>query len=224
MMKVIRVALVQTASWVIAQAITINFSGLSQPGTGSSALGDAVIQQGFSFADLMNGPFGNGFSVWQASSPNLAGLSSANTSLFETFAGSTTRLTATSSAPFTLNSIDLTQYNTPQAPGTFTVLFTGTRADNSTVTETFTVNRVAGTPVLQTFNFSSFSNVVRVDFTQRITGGSLTGAGYQFDNVVINATSAVREPGTMLLSVFTLAGSLVLCQLGRPRITEAGQN
>jgi hypothetical protein len=126
-------------------------------------------------------------------------------------------LTAAANAPFTLDSIDLAQYNTPQTPGTFTVLFTGTRADNSTVTETFTVNRVAGTPILQTFNFSGFTNVVHVDFTQGVTGSSLTGAGYQFDNVVINETSAVPEPGTMLLSVFALAGTLVLRQLIKKR-------
>ena len=178
-----------------------------------------VTQQGFTFTDLLNGgPSGSGFSVWQASSPDLPELSTANTSLFETFAGSTTELTAAAHAAFTLNQIDLAQYNAPQTPGTFTVLFTGTRADNSTVTQTLTVNRVAGAPVLQTFVFSNFSNVVRVDFTQGATGTSLTGAGYQFDNVVINAATN-PEPSTMLLSAFALACSLVLLQLRhRPNV------
>jgi hypothetical protein len=216
-MKLIRTAIVLMASSVITQATTINFAGLSQPGSGSTALGNLVIQQGFTFSDLLNGPFGNGFSVWQASSPNLPGLSTADTSLFETFAGSTTQLTSASNASFTLNSIDLTQYNTPQTAGTFSVVFTGTRADKSTVTQTFTVNRVAGTPVLQTFNFSGFSNVVNVDFTQGATGGSLTGAGYQFDNVVIKAATAVPEPGTMLSLGLALGGVLVLRQLGSRR-------
>jgi hypothetical protein len=211
-MKVFLTALVLMASSVVLRATTINFAGLSQPGSGSTALGNSVTQQGFTFTDLLNGPYGNGFSVWQASSPDLPGLSTANTSLFETFAGSTTKLTAASNAPFTLNQIDLAQYNSPLTPGTFTVLFTGTRADNSTVTQTLTVNRVAGAPVLQTFVFSNFSNVVRVDFMQGISGGSPTGTGYQFDNVVINAATT-PEPGTMLLSAFALACSLVLLQL-----------
>jgi hypothetical protein len=212
-MKSIHIAIVLMVSPVITQATTINFASLSEAGSGSTALGNVVTQQGFSFTDLLNGPFGNGFSVWQASSPNLPGLSTADTSLFEFFAGSTTKLMAASNAPFTLNSIDLAQYNTPQAPGTFTVLFTGTRADSSTVSQTFTVNRVAGAPVLQTFNFSGFSDVVSVAFTQGTTGSSLTGAGYQFDNVVINA-SRVPEPDTMFLSAFALAGLLVSRQLG----------
>jgi hypothetical protein len=81
MLTAIRLAIVLVASSVITQAITINFSTLSQPGTGSTALGNVVTQQGFTFTDLLNGPFRNGFSVWQASSPNLPGLSTANTAL-----------------------------------------------------------------------------------------------------------------------------------------------
>jgi hypothetical protein len=212
-MKVIRAAIVLVASSIIAQSTTINFSGLSQPGSGSTAEGNVETQQGFTFSDLLNGPFGNGFSIWQASSPNLPGLSTANTSLFETFAASTTELTAAANASFTLNAIDLAQYLTPQTAGTFTVTFTGTKTDNSTVTQTFTVNRVAGTPVLQTFNFSGFSNVVKVDFTQGTNGGSLTGAGYQFDNVVINAAASVPEPATTIPLGLALVGALLLRQL-----------
>lgn len=207
-MRGLRLAIVLLASFVEMSGTMINFAGLSQPGTGLTALGNSVTQQGFIFSDLLNGNFGNGFSIWQASSPNLPGLNTAETSLFETFANSTTRLTATGNAAFTLNAIDLAQYNTPQTPGTFMVLFTGTRADNSVVTQTFTVNRLAGTPVLQTFSFSSFNNVVRVDFTQGVTGGSSTGAGYQFDNLVINAT--IPEPGTVFLSGLALVAFLAL--------------
>jgi hypothetical protein len=213
-MRGVQLAIVLIASFIEMRGTTINFGGLSQPGTGATALGNSVTQQGFTFTDLLNGPFGSGFSIWQASSSNLPGLNTANTSLFETFADSTTRLTDTSNAAFTLNSIDLAQYNTPQTPGTFTVLFTGTRADNSVVTQTFTVNRVAGTPVLQTFSFSSFNTVVHVDFTQGVTGGSLTGAGYQFNNLVINATSPAPEPSAALLSGLALVVLLALRRAG----------
>jgi len=198
---------------VITQATTINFASLSQPGTGSTSFGNVVTQQGFSFTDLLNSSFGSGFAVWQASSPNLPGSNTANTSLFEFFANSTTELTAAAHAAFTLNSIDLAQYLTPQTPGSFTVTFTGTRADSSTVTQTFTVPRLAGTPALQTFNFSGFTNVVKVDFTQGINGGSAIGTGYQFDNVVINAQTPVPEPGTNVLLAFALVTSLALYRL-----------
>ena len=51
----IRTAIVLVASSVITQATTINFASLSQPGSGSTALGNVVTQQGFTFADLLNG-------------------------------------------------------------------------------------------------------------------------------------------------------------------------
>lgn len=183
-----------------ANATVLFFSSLSQAGSGSTSEGNSYTQQGFTFTDLLNGPFGNGLAVWQASSSNLPSLNTADTSLFEFFGSSTTELTQSGNAAFTLNSIDLAQYNSLQSAGTFTVTFTGTYADNSTVSQTFTVNRTVGTPVLQTFVFSSFANVVKVDFTQGTAG---SGTAYQFDNVVINA---VPEPATIFLGAISLAG------------------
>ncbi len=58
-----------------ANAETISFSSLSQPGNSYAAEGSSYTQQGFTFA---NGTF----AVWQASSANLPGLDAANTSLF----------------------------------------------------------------------------------------------------------------------------------------------
>lgn len=144
MKKVSNLALVSMASSFIAQAITITFAGLSRPGHGIDRFGERRDTTSLSFDDLLNGPFGNGFSVWQASSPICPGSARRTQSQFETFAGSTKRLTARVPTRPTLNSIDFAQDNTSQTPGTFTVLFTGTNADNSTVTETLTVNRVAG--------------------------------------------------------------------------------
>jgi hypothetical protein len=183
-----------TSGFICANAATINFSALSQAGSGSTSEGNTYTQQGFVFADQLNGA-GNGFSVWQASSPNLPGLSTANTSLFEFFAGSTTLLTETGNVAFTFNSIDLAQYNDLQSAGTFNVTFIGTHPDLSTVTQTVTVNRFAGTPVLQTFNLVGFTNVVSVSFTQ---GVAASGSAYQFDNLVIDAAS-VPEPGSITL-------------------------
>ncbi len=193
-----------TGGLLPAGATTISFAGLSQAGNSSTAEGNSVTQQGFSFTDLLNG-VGNGLSVWQASSANLPGLNVANTSLFEFFASSTTRLTQVGNGAFTLNSIDLAQYNNLQSAGTYTVTFTGTHADTTTVSQTFTLNRVVGTPALQTFNFSNFANVVKVEFTQGIAPG---GTAYQFDNVVVNAVAGVPEPATFLLGAVSLAGLL----------------
>jgi hypothetical protein len=73
-------------------ATTLFFSSLSQPGSSSTSEGNSYSQQGFTFTDLLNG-VGNGLSVWQASSSNLPSLNTADTSLFEFFANSTTELT-----------------------------------------------------------------------------------------------------------------------------------
>jgi hypothetical protein len=193
-------ALLIAGGSLLANATTISFSSLSQPGSSFTSEGNTLTQQGFTFADQLDG-LGNGLAVWQASSPNLPGLNTANTSLFEFFAGSTTRLTQAGNVAFSLNSIDLAQYNSLQVSGTFNVIFLGTHADNTTVSQTFTVNRFAGTPILQTFVFSNFTNVVRVDFTQ---GVAPSGTAYQFDNVVVNSTAGVPEPSTFFLGAVSL--------------------
>jgi hypothetical protein len=190
-----------------ANATLISFSALSQPGSGSTSEGNSYSQQGFIFADQLNG-FGNGLSVWQASSPNLPGLATANTSLFEFFGNSTTLLTENGNVAFELDSIGLAQYNDLQSAGTFNVLFTGTHPDLSTVTQTVTVNRFVGTPQLQTFSLTGFTNVKSVSFTQGVAG---SGTAYQFDNLAIT----VPEPGAFLLGAISLAAMCVSRKLLR---------
>jgi MYXO-CTERM domain-containing protein len=196
------IAFVFTICSLSANASVISFNGLSTAGSGSTNEGNSVTLSGFTFTDLLNG-VGNGFAVWQASSPNLPSLNTANTSLFEFFANSTTQLTQSGNTAYTLNSIDLAQYNNLQTAGTYTVSFIGTHADNTTVSQSFTVTRVTGTPVLQTFTFSNFTNVVKVDFTQ---GVAASGTAYQFDNVVVNTTAVTPEPGSFLLGAASLVG------------------
>lgn len=194
-----------------ANADTISFSSLSQTGTGSTSEGNTYTQQGFTFADQLNGD-GDGLSIWQASSPSLPSLNTADTSLFEFYAGSTTRLTDAGNAAFTLDSIDLAQYYNLETAGTFNVTFTGTFADSSTVSQTFTVDRFAGTPLLQTFAFSGFDNVVRVDFTQ---GVAVSGNAYQFDNLVVAPSSAVPEPSSLAMCCGGLAFLIMLSRRKR---------
>ncbi len=69
------------------------------------------------------------------------------------------------------------------------VVFIGTKADSSTVTESFTTDSILST--LETFNFSgNFTNLVSVSWTQNYPF-------HQFDNINVTS-SAVPEPLTIL--------------------------
>ena len=189
-----------TATVVPAYAATVSFSSLSQPGNTFAAEGTSYTQQGLTFS-------GGSFDIWQASSSNLPGLSVANTSLFQFFAGSGTLITAAGNAPFTLNSIDLAPLISGGA-GTFDVTFVGTRANASTISRTFTVSD-STSPALQTFNFPDFANVVSVSFAQGTNIGFFVaqGTAYQFDNVAFTPTvSAVPEPESLALLAIGVAG------------------
>ena len=196
--------LLWTAGSVSAGATTINFSSLSQAGSSFASVGGSITQQGFTFTSASAA-----FYVWQASSPNLPSLAPANTSLFEYYAFSTTTLTDGGN-PFTLSSIDLAALLTGGS-GTFTVTFTGTHPDATTVSQTFTVNDTSP-PSLQTFSFSGFTNLVSVSYAQGTNSGFFQNqvSAYQFDNVVVT-TSSVPEPGSLALlgsGVLAAAGAL----------------
>jgi hypothetical protein len=184
-----------------AQAKVINFSGLSEAGTGFSSLGNTVIQDGFQFTS-------NNIGVWQDSSPNHPTGGTSSTSLLEYIAYFGTTITEINTNPFQLNAIDLASWGAGQTD-TMEVTFLGTKSDSSTVQQTFTVDNNGGsTPVLQHFIFSGFTDLVSVAFTQ---GAYASSAAYQFNNVVVNQASApnpasVPEPATMLLFGIGMAG------------------
>ncbi len=73
-------------------------------------------------------------------------------------------MTAAGNAVFTLHSIDLAPL-IAGGTGTFNLTFLGTQADAATVSQTFTVSDSAPS-ALHTFDFSHFTNLVSVSFTQ----------------------------------------------------------
>jgi hypothetical protein len=188
--------------------VDINFSSLSQPGSTYTAVGSTTTQDGVTVT-------GTDLYVWEASSPNLPSLSAADTSLFDFYVSTPDTITA-GGAEFTMNSIDLAPL-IADGDGTFDVEFTGTFADSSTTSQTFTVN---DTPdALQQFDFSGFTNLVSVSFTQGTNSGFFAGqdTAYQFDDVdatVPGSNAATPEPGSALLFASGLVG---LAGMARPR-------
>jgi len=180
-----------------AANVDFNFASLSEPGSTYSAYGSSITQQGVTIA-------GTDLYTWEASSANLPSLSTADTSLFDFSANTPDTITAAGNAAFTMDSIDLAPL-IAGGSGTFQVEFIGTFANNSTITQTFTVND--GSPTaLQTFDFSGFTNVVSVSFSQGANGGfyASQNTAYQFDNVDVttsgsSSTSVTPEPSSLLL-------------------------
>ena len=197
----------------LAGATVIEFSGFSQAGTGFNNLGTAVNQGGFHFTSTA-GPVGDALGVWQASSPDHPAGGAATTSLTEFFRDSHTTMTALNGGTFALNAIDLAPWRLDTeagvVAGTFSVTFTGRHQDNSTVTESFTVTRAAGLPILQHFIFTGFTDLA--DF-EAVQGVFVNGTAYQFDNIDVTVTP---EPSTLLLLGSSFSGLTVLVKRRRP--------
>ena len=97
---------------------------------------------------------------------------------------------------FSLNSMDISEWNTDVSPRTIT--FTGTKADLSSVSQSVTLD---GTFGFETFALTGFNDVVRVQWLQ-------TTLSHQFDNVVLDASaspSAVVPEPSGWMTCLTLA-------------------
>jgi len=160
-----------------AQAVIIDFQSLEQNNPIVNGVGFTYTEDGFTL-DNLSTP--NPFGVFGTQAPRYAG----STALFNGTPGGITRLTQNGGGLFDLNSIQLTSLNGSYS---VTVNFTGTKADSSTVTQSFTTDAILST--LETFTFnSSFTNLVSVQWIQ-------ADPFHQFDN--INVTP-VPEPSAIL--------------------------
>jgi len=156
------------------------------------AVGTTYTEQGFQLDDITTAT-NYGFAAWGSSNLFYSG----STALMNDNDSGQTRLTMIGGGVFDLNSIDLAvMYPGSTGDGMVAVTFTGTKTDNSVVTQTFDVND--GAP--QTFDFTGFTDLAAVTWSN-------DALYHQFDNVDV---TAVPEPGScaLLLTGLGLAGSI----------------
>jgi hypothetical protein len=169
-----------------ANAVVINFESLALNNNSFTLQGTTYTESGFTLTSLS----GRGFISTGTQRSSYTG----STTLFEDQGIALTRLTKVGGGAFDLSSIDLADFtNGGSQP---TVNFTGTRADNSTVTQSLTLDNFPG---VQTLNFSGFTNLAKVEWNNT---GSFSA---QFDNINVSAastgTTAVPEPFTIIGTV-----------------------
>ncbi|MEO1617570.1 MAG: PEP-CTERM sorting domain-containing protein [Planctomycetota bacterium] len=108
---------------------------------------------------------------------------------------------------FTLNSMDIAKW-LPANPNGDTIEFLGTKGDGSQVRQQFTFSGNTG---FETVSFSDFTDLKSVFWKQ-------TSPGHQFDNVLLNSTSAVvPEPSMFALGSI---GALGVVGLRRRKVVR----
>jgi hypothetical protein len=159
---------------VQASATVLNFDSLASVGD-NYEVGTTYTESGYTLRDVTTTAYG--FATWGTSSPDFSG----STALINNNDAGLTMLTQAGGGAFRLNSIDLSVMYPSYAAGDVMVTFTGTKLDNSVVTQSFTV--IDG--VTATYSFASgFTNLNSVTWDS-------TAMYNQFDNVNV---VAVPEP------------------------------
>jgi hypothetical protein len=161
-----------------AQAVVLDFESLAVNDGNAHYPGSSYTEDGFNVAASGD------FATWGTQMSFYPG----STTLFEDYSGTTT-LSQVNGGAFTLSSIEIGNvYNSGVSN---TINFTGLRADNTTVGQSFTTDSLPG---LQNVVFFNFTNLVSVNWTTQD----------QFDNINVSAanTTSVPEPFTVLGTLF----------------------
>ncbi|MGB9110459.1 MAG: PEP-CTERM sorting domain-containing protein [Telluria sp.] len=167
-----------------SMAAVITFDPLALNTAGLAAVSN-YTEAGFS----VSGPLGT-------IGAQFAGAYAGSASLFLANPGNVATLAKVDGSTFSLNSIDLSALAPSWYGGGATVTFTGNVHGGGTLTQSFTTGTALG---FDTYTFSGFDMLDSVSWVQ-------AAPYYQFDNIVVDASAAVPEPGTLALFGVALAG------------------
>ena len=167
-----------------ALAVVIDFESLHHADSNISGHGSSYGEDGFTIGGSILSTFGS-----------LEFRYSGSTAMFENSGGFTNTLTQDNANPFSIHSIDLSELN-----GSFvaSVAFTGLYNGGGSIQQTFTLDGVSFGA--ETFAFTGlWSNLDQVSWSQ-------AAPFHQFDNIVLNAPSAVPVPAAVWLFGTALIG------------------
>lgn len=159
-------------------ATVVDFEGLASPGTGFTYLA-SWSEDGFTVADPAN-PGSDAFGAPQSDN---ADFFQGSTALVSNWPGDPTVLTRDDGGEFDATSIAVSELTTT-ATAPIEITFTGTRADASTVSATFTTD---GVPGFETFGLDGFTGLVSLSWVQ-------VAPYYQFDDITVVVPTAEEPP------------------------------
>jgi hypothetical protein len=171
-----------------AKAVVIDFESLAISDANYHPQGIVYTENNFAIASSTI--YSDALISWGTQSSSFPG----STGLLNNY-GQSVNLSQVGGGVFTLSSIDLAdEYDLGDAAS---ITFTGTKADASIITQSFTTDTLRG---LENFTFANFTDLVSVDWV----GTSLNNV-LQFDNINVASTvsaTSVPEPFTVLGTIF----------------------